>query len=168
MGWALNAAIPGTPMMFMGTEIHHYGYWNPELDDFGDFRFDWSIAGDATGLAMRNLVADANNVRWNNPALRSDDVPAQPHFDSTNNVLAFVRGNVLTVVNLSDNQWDQAQYGVNLGGLQGTWTEIFNSQSPQYGGWNDSGNFAAQLAVQADGRIYIRLPKWSVLMFRQA
>jgi 1,4-alpha-glucan branching enzyme len=172
MGWALNIAIPSTPMLFMGTEAQHYGYWNPALDPFGDHRFDWAIAGDPTGSAMRNLVADANNVRWNNPALRSDSDPSVPHLDPNNNVLGFLRwdnsGNViLTVVNLSDNQWDQPNYGVNIGGAGQSWEEIFNSQSPQYGGWNDSGNYLANLVVQSDGRFYIRLPKWSVLIFRK-
>lgn len=172
LGWALNIAIPGTPMLFMGTEVHHYGYWNPALDPFGDHRFDWAIAGDPTGWGMRNLVADANNVRWNNPALRTDFGPTVPHNDPDNNVLGFLRwddsGNViLTVVNLSDNQWDQPIYGVNIGGSGDSWEEIFNSQSPQYGGWNDSGNYLANLVVQSDGRFYIRLPKWSVLIFRK-
>jgi 1,4-alpha-glucan branching enzyme len=172
MGWTLNIAIPGTPMLFMGTEIHHYGYWNPALDPFGDHRFEWAIAGDSTGWAMRNLVADANNVRWNNPALRSDAGPNVTHFDSTNNVLAFLRWDdngsvILTVVNVSDNQWDGLDYGVNIGGTGDSWEEIFNSQSPQYGGWNDSGNYEANLIVQPDGRFYIRLPQWSVLIFRK-
>jgi hypothetical protein len=74
---------------------------------------------------------------------------------------------ILTVVNLSDNQWDQPVYAVRIGGSGDHWQEIFNSQSPQYGGWNDSGNFLADLVVQADGNFYIRLPKWSVLMFRK-
>jgi 1,4-alpha-glucan branching enzyme len=172
MGWALNAAIPGTPMMFMGTECHHYGYWNPSADSFGDHRFDWSIAGDPVGQPMRSLVADANNVRWSNPSLRSDNGPVTPHIDTQNNVLGFVRwddfGNVvMTVVNLSDNQHDLATYGVNVGGAGDHWEEILNSQAPQYGGWNDSGNFASDLVVQADGAFFIRLPKWSVLMFRK-
>jgi 1,4-alpha-glucan branching enzyme len=172
MGWALNIAIPGTPLLFMGTEIHHYGYWNPSLDPFGDHRFDWAIAGDSIGMAMRNLVADANNVRWNNAALRSDSPPSIPHFDAHNNVLGFLRwdniGNVLlTVVNLSDNQWDHPQYGVDIGNPGDSWEEIFNSQSPQYGGWNDSGNYLMNPIVQSDGRFYIRLPKWSVLIFRK-
>ncbi len=172
MGWALNVAAPGTPLLFMGSEIHHYGYWNPSLDPFGDHRFDWSIAGDPTGLAMRNMVGDVNNVRWNNPALRSDNGPSLPHLDTDNNVLAFVRwdnfGNVvLTVVNLSDNQWSSPNYGVNIGGIGDSWEEIFNSQSPQYGGWDDSGNYLANLVVQSDSRLYIRLPQWSVLMFRK-
>jgi 1,4-alpha-glucan branching enzyme len=87
-------------------------------------------------------------------------------------VLAFRRWNgagnvVLVVVNLSDNQWDDAVYGVNVGYPGDDWTEIFNSQAPRYGGWNDSGNYLADLRVGDDGRINIRLPKWSVLMFQK-
>ena len=172
MGWALNIAIPGTPLLFMGTEVHHYGYWNPALDPFGDHRLDWAIIGDPIGWAMRNLVADANNVRWNNPALRSDVIPSISHFDSHNNVMGFIRGDkagnlLLIVVNLSDNQWDHPNYGVHTGVADGSWEEIFNSQAPQYGGWNDSGNYLMNLVVQSDGRFYIRLPKWSVLIFRK-
>ena len=172
MGWALNIAVPGTPLLFMGTEVHHYGYWNPENDPFGDHRFDWTIAGDATGWAMRNLVTDANNVRWNNPALRGESVATVTHADTNNNVLGFLRWNdggnvILTVVNLSDNQWDSPSYGVSIGGAGDSWEEIFNSQAPQYGGWNDSGNFLSNLVVQGDGRFYIKLPKWSVLIFRK-
>lgn len=172
MGWALNVAMPCTPMLFMGSECHHYGYWNPDNDPFGDHRFDWTIAGDATGLAMRNLVTDINALRRNNPALRGDSGPQFTHFDLDNRVLAFKRwndqGNVLLiVVNLSDNQWDSAIYGVSIGAPGDRWSEIFNSQSPQYGGWNDSGNYLASLWVDADGKISIRLPKWSVLIFQR-
>jgi 1,4-alpha-glucan branching enzyme len=172
LGWALNVALPCTPMLFMGNECHHYGYWNPENDPFGDHRFDWSIAGDATGQPMRDLVRDANAVRWNNPALRSDNVPDFPHFDAQDGVLAFRRwddtGNVvLVVVNLSDNQWDDAVYDLNVGYPGDRWAEIFNSQAPQYGGWPDSGNYLDDLHVADDGRLAIRLPKWSVLIFQK-
>ena len=74
---------------------------------------------------------------------------------------------LLIVVNLSDNQWNDATYAVNVGGVGDRWTEIFNSQAPQYGGWADSGNYLADLRVGADGQIHIRLPKWSVLMFQK-
>jgi 1,4-alpha-glucan branching enzyme len=161
-----------TPMLFMGSECHHYGYWDPDNDPFGDHRFDWTIAGDATGQPMRNLVTDVNALRWNNPALRSDSGPLCTHFDPDNRVLAFKRwndqGNVLLiVVNLSDNQWDTAIYGLTVGGAGDRWSEILNSQSPQYGGWNDSGNYLASLWVGTDGKIFIRLPKWSVLIFKR-
>ena len=172
LGWALNIAMPCTPMLFMGTECHHYGYWNPANDVNGDHRFDWAIAGDSVGQPMRDLVRDANQVRWDNPALRNDVVPQFTHNDADNRVLAFKRWNsegnvVLAVINFSDNQWEDAIYGVSVGAPGERWTEIFNSQAPQYGGWSNSGNYLADLRVGGDGKFYIRLPKWSVLLFRQ-
>jgi 1,4-alpha-glucan branching enzyme len=158
-------------MMFMGAECHHYGYWTPTLDHYGDHRFNWALTRDGIGLEMRNLVRDVNLLRASHPALRADTL-AFPHLDDLSRVLAFKRWNnsgdlLLIVLNISDNQWDYTGYGVNMGGEQGTWEEIFNSQSPQYGGWNDSGNYLAYPSVQSDGMIRIRLPKWSVLIFRK-
>lgn len=172
LGWALNVTMPGTPMMFMGTEVHHYGYWGPDTDEYGDHRYDWALEADTIGLEMRNLVRDINWVRWNHPALRANGRPLFTHFDPNNGVLAFKRFNaegsvVLVVVNIGENQFDSATYGVHLGGDGGTWDELFNSQSPQYGGWANSGNFQAFPSVQSDGRIYIRLPKLAVLVFRK-
>jgi 1,4-alpha-glucan branching enzyme len=172
LGWALNVTAPGTPMLFMGTEVHHHGYWNPAPDVYGDHRFDWDLTRDAIGTQMRTLVGDINQVRWDNPALRSAGEPLFTHFDAQNRVLAFKRfndqGNVLlTVVNISENQWDTPDYGVSLAGDDGSWEEIFNSQSPQYGGWNNSGNYLAYPAADPTGHIFIRLPKWSVLVFRK-
>jgi 1,4-alpha-glucan branching enzyme len=171
LGWALAVALPGTPMLFMGTECHAWGYWSPNPDSNGDHRFDWKLSGDRIGLEMRRLVTDANNVRWGHPALRSDS--AQWTFaDSSHQIVAFTRWDgqgdtILTVVNLSDGQWEHGEYGVRTGETTGTWEEIFNSQSPQYGGWNGSGNYEARKTVQDDTKIYINLPKWSVLMFRK-
>src|SRR5947209_16082070 len=127
--------MPGTPMLFMGSEIHHYGYWCPDIDQYGDHRFDWAIADDAIGKPMRALVADANQIRRNHPALRSDSL-LFTQMDYANDVLAFKRWNdqgdvILTVVNIGDQQFANATYGVDLAGDGGTWEEIFNSQSPQ-------------------------------------
>ena len=174
LGWALNVAIPGTPMMFMGSECHHWGYWWPNPDrnaSTSEHRFDWSIAGDEIGMPMRNLVRDVNWVRWNNPALRSPTLQFI-HEDQSNHVLAFRRwhegGNiVMVVVNLGDRQWQHHDYGIRMGGEIGQWEEIFNSQAPQYDGWNDSGNYGDRLRVQPDGKLYINLPQWSILMFRK-
>ena len=172
LGWALNVAIPGTPMLFMGTECHHWGYWWPNPDRnamTSEHRFDWSIAGDEIGMPMRNLVKDANWVRSTNPALRSHTLQFI-HEDRSNSVLAFKRwhegGNIIVaIVNLSDRQWQNRDYGIDLGGETGQWSEIFNSQAPQYDGWNDSGNYGNPPSVQPDGKLYINLPQWSVLMF---
>ena len=171
LGWALNVTMPGTPMLFMGTEVNHYGYWCPDLDQYGDHRFDWNLTTDAVGRQMIALVTDANAVRRGHPALRADTLKIC-HWDPTNAVLAFQRWNdqgdvILTVVNIGENQFDNATYGVGMAGNGGTWEELFNSQSPQYGGWADSGNYLAFPSVQGDGNIYIRLPKLVVLVFRK-
>jgi 1,4-alpha-glucan branching enzyme len=170
LAWALNATAPGTPMMFMGTEGHHWGYWHPD-DRAGEHRLDWGLIGDPTGAPMQRMVRDVNNTRWNHPALRAEGF-AYAHLDYDHGVLAFRRWNddgdvVLVIVNCSDNQWDHLDYGVQTGAESGQWEEVFNSQSPQYGGWDGSGNFGHRPWVQADGRIYINLPKWSVLVFRK-
>ena len=170
MGWALNLGMPCTPMIFMGTECHHYGYWNPDLDAYGEHRFNFALVMDSTGLPMNNLVSDANRLRNDHPGLRSDNLLVT-HRDFQNRVLGFKRWNdqgdvLLVVLNMSDNQWDDPIYGVSLAGDGGRWEEVFNSQASQYGGWNDSGNFLADLDG-GSGWIRIRLPKWSALIFRK-
>ena len=54
---------------------------------------------------------------------------------------------LMVVVNVSDNQWAFHDYGVLMGGETGTWTEVFNSQAPEYGGLDSTGNFAEFLTV---------------------
>ena len=105
MAWALNVAIKGTPMLFMGSECHLDGYWHDGADVNGEHRFDWSIAGDSMGMGMRYLVQAANQTRWNHPALRNGGLEVT-HRDPSG-VIAFKRWNndgdvVLVVVNASD------------------------------------------------------------------
>ncbi len=170
LGWALNVAMPGTPMLFMGSECHMPGYWHDGYDANGDHRFNWALAGDPTGMPMRYMVSDVNNIRWSNAALRSDTLQ-YTHEDQGNKILAFKRwsgGNViLVVVNIGDGDWTGHSYGVSMGGESGQWQEIFNSQSAGYGGWDNSGNYLYDPWVQGDNKIYINIPKWSVLMFRK-
>ncbi|MEO1615137.1 MAG: alpha-amylase family glycosyl hydrolase [Planctomycetota bacterium] len=175
LAWALNVAMPGTPMMFMGSECHMgspnvaWGYWHDGHDNNGDHRFDWSIAGDPIGSEMRRLVNAANRVRWENPALRSDTLIVT-HEDHTNQVLAFKRwagGNlVLTIVNLSENDFGNHSYGVHTDNQFGRWTQTLCSQDAEFGGWDGAGNAFHEPVTQSDSRIYINVPKWSVVMFR--
>ena len=170
LGWGLNVAMPGLPLLFMGTEVHHHGYWSPNRDQYGDHRFDWSLRADTLGRQMIACVTDANGVRAAHPALRSGRHQIT-HRDADNRVIAFKRWNdqgdvVLVVVNCSANQWSNPIYRVATQ-ADGAFEEIFNSQSPGYGGWNDSGNYAAVLPVDHQGRISIRLPAWSTLIFRR-
>lgn len=175
LAWALNIAMPGTPMMFMGSECHMgaptvgWGYWHDREDDNGDHRFDWAIAGDSIGMEMRRLVTAANHVRWQNPALRSDTL-IPTHEDYHNQVLGFKRwadGNlVLTVVNLGETNFRNHSYGVLTDSQFGHWTQILCTQDAAFGGWDGAGNAFYEPQTQPDGRVYINLPKWSVVMFR--
>ena len=169
LAWALNVTLSGTPMLFMGTEGHLDGAWDPSLAN-GDNRVNWSLMGDPTGAPMQQMVRDANNLRWAHPALRSPG-GSIVHADATNQIAAFTRwdsnGDVLLiVVNPSDGQWSASDYAVNMGGETGTWTEIFNSQAPVYGGVNTVGNPGSALPV-VDNQIWINLPSWSVLIFQK-
>jgi 1,4-alpha-glucan branching enzyme len=168
LAWALNATLAGTPMLFMGTEGHIDGFWNPLVGPGTDNRLDWLRIGDSLGAPMQQMVTDVNNLRWNHPALRS---PAGKitHTDPSNNVVAFKRwdntGDVLlVVVNAGDGQWDNTQYAVGLNGDSGSWQEIFNSQAPAYGGINTVGNFGNVLN-SSNGQLSISLASWSVYIF---
>jgi 1,4-alpha-glucan branching enzyme len=175
LAWALNIAMPGTPMMFMGGECHMgapnlpWGYWHDGADRLGDHRFDWSIAGDPMGMEMRRFVKAANGIRWNNPALRSDTL-AITHEDDDNHILAFKRwaedNVVLSIINMGEESFDQHRYGVRTGGQNGRWRQILCTQDAAFGGWNGAGNAFYEPWTQTDGCIYINLPKWSAVLFQ--
>ena len=175
LAWALNVTMPGTPMMFMGSECHMgapnlpWGYWHDGHDMRGDHRFDWGIAGDAIGMQMRRLVKAANDLRWDNAALRGDTLQVTQR-DYINQVIAFKRwsGNnvLLCVVNLGDGNFGSHRYGVATGSQFGHWTQVLCSQDAEFGGWDGAGNAFHEPETQVDGRIYVNLPKWSVVVFK--
>ena len=177
LAWALNVTMPGTPMMFMGSECLlaspsvGWGYWHDGRDAHGDHRFDWSVAGDELGMQMRRLVAAANAVRWADPALRADSLEVT-HEDHDNQVLAFVReagDNVLlVVVNPSDRSFGAHGYGVRTGGRAGRWTQVLCTQDAGFGGWDGAGNAYHEPWTQPDGRIYLNVPKWSIVVMRRS
>ena len=176
LAWALNVAMPGTPLLFMGSECHmaspHVagGYWHDGVDDRGDHRFDWGVAGDPLGMEMRRLVAACNALRWQHPALRAESLSVT-HEDQANQVLGFLRrlddNMVLAVVNLGERNFTGHGYGVRTGGHDGQWTQILCTQDAAFGGWDGAGNAFHDPRTQGDGRLYINLPKWSVVMFRR-
>jgi 1,4-alpha-glucan branching enzyme len=93
------------------------------------------------------------------------------HRDQHNNVFAWRRWTdqgdvVLTVANFSEREWPGFDYGVRTG-VGGGWQEIFNSQAPDFGGYPDSGNGPGARWSDGGGWVPVRLPKWSVLAFRQ-
>jgi 1,4-alpha-glucan branching enzyme len=176
LAWALNVAMPCTPMLFMGSECHmaspyvSWGYWHDGRDNKGDHRFNWAVAGDPIGIEMRRLVAACNEVRWQNPALRADSLTIS-HEDHTNQVLGFQRefydNVVLTVINFSEHNFIDHSYGVRTAGHSGQWTQILCTQDATFGGWDGAGNAFYEPWTQADGKVYINLPNWSVVMLQR-
>jgi len=169
MAWALNIAVMGTPMMFMGNECYMQGYWHDTEDTNGDHRFDWSIAGDNLGMEMRRLVAAANSARWDHPALRNGflDITHEDHY---NKIVAFKRWNnegdvILVVINAGDSSFVNRTYGLHTR-HNGRWQQILCSQDSAFGGWDGAGNAYYEPYNQLNGCIYINIPKWSVLFFR--
>ena len=169
MAWSLNIAAMGTPMMFMGSECHMWGYWDDGEDSNGDHRFDWSIAGDENGMAMRKMVTMTNNLRSSHTALRNGEIEIT-HEDRVNNIVGFKRWNetgdvILVVINAGDNNFTDYSYAFHTN-QSGQWQQIFCSQDSEYGGWDGAGNAFYEPYTQADNCININLPKWSVLYFR--
>jgi len=170
LAWAFNATLPGTPMLFMGTEGHLDGFWDPVVGAGYDHRLNWLEIGNDIGAPMQRMVADINNLRWAHPALPSP-YGLVTHRDPGNGVVAFKRYNnegdvLLVIVNAGDGQWGSEQYGVSLYGDSGSWVEVFNSQSPLYGGVNTVGNPGASVEAQ-NGTLWINVPSWGVLVFRK-
>ena len=85
-------------------------------------------------------------------------------------MLAFRRDwgdqHLLVVVHFGSQNFGNHSYGVSPGML-GQWTQILCSQDAAFGGWDGAGNAFHDPWTQGDGRLYINLPKWSVVMFRR-
>ncbi len=175
LAWALNVTMPGTPMIFMGSECHmaspfvSWGYWHDGRDNNGCHRFNWDAAEDVIGKDMRRLVSVVNDIRWKNLALRSESLIIT-HEDNLNCVIGFKRWSddnlVLVVVNMSDINFKYHSYGVPTGSQYGQWTQILCTQDAAFGGWDGAGNAYYEPWTQEDGKIYINLPQWSVVVFR--
>jgi 1,4-alpha-glucan branching enzyme len=169
LGWALNVAAMGNPMMFMGQECHMPGWWHDS--EYDCHRFDWALAGDPVGMPMRTMVRDVNWVRWDNEALRSETLDIV-HEDYNHQILAFKRyvpgghNLILVVVNISSRDFGDHGYGVATGGQDGQWEQIFCSQDPMYGGRDWAGNAFYQPWTQGDGRVYLNVPRFGVVMLR--
>jgi 1,4-alpha-glucan branching enzyme len=130
----------GTPMFMMGEEIgaqRHYRY-----RDFGINKED--LLGDRTrdGRNLFQFYQDIIRLRLNHSGLRSHNIEIV-HVHNTNRVIAFRRWDdteeLLIVASLNNLPFNNG-YTIDSQLVNGTWREIFNSDSSSYGGDN-IGNF---------------------------
>ncbi|MEW5816844.1 MAG: alpha-amylase family glycosyl hydrolase [Spirochaetota bacterium] len=169
MWYALQAVSRGLPMIFMGTETLQDEWWH--VDDY--HRFNWRLIEDRDIFAkqMMNCMRDVNALRLESRGMTSENIRFV-HEDPENNVLGWARwsdegGNVsLCVAHPGEGQWAGRNYGLSTGwGSDRRWTQVFNSQAPEYGGWDGSGTWG-ELVSDWEGKIWINLPKWSLSVFR--
>jgi 1,4-alpha-glucan branching enzyme len=174
LAWALNIAIPGTPMIFMGSECHMA---SPRVVGLLARWFrrqrrsplQLERGGRSDRHQMRRLVAAANEVRWQNPrcaAIRS----RSPTRIATIRCSPSSAGSLeasLTVANLSEHNFTNHSYGVRTGDIDGQWMQVLCTQDAAFGGWDGAGNAFYEPWTQADGQVYINLPKWSVVILRR-
>ena len=177
LAWALNVAMPGTPMLFMGSECLQasphvaWGYWHDGADRNGDHRFDWTIAGDALG--MPDAPARRRGERGPLGQPRAARRLAGHHARGPRQPGARLRpARRATTSCWSWSTWATGPsrdhgYGVRTGGRDGRWTQVLCTQDAAFGGWDGAGNAFHEPWTQADGTVYINLPKWSVVVMRR-
>ncbi len=121
---------PGIPQLFMGQEFLEDKQWN--WDPASSNLLWWDGLNAGTDPAMVNhlrFTQDLIRLRWNQPALRDDNVNAF-HVHNQNRVIAFQRWlegtgqDVVVVATLSETTWYNYAIGFPYAGH---WNEIFNS-----------------------------------------
>jgi 1,4-alpha-glucan branching enzyme len=128
LGLLLTA--PGIPQLFMGQEFLEDKQWS--WDPTSSNLLYWTGLNTGSDVAMVNhlrFTQDLVRLRWNQPALRGDNVNPF-HVHDLNRVIAFHRWmevtgqDVVVVATLSETTW----YNYSIGfPYSGSWAEIFNS-----------------------------------------
>ncbi|WP_182865417.1 alpha-amylase family glycosyl hydrolase [Rhodopirellula sp. JC639] len=162
---AISLLSPGIPMIWQGEEFAQDGWF----DDNYDHAVDWKYERDSDGWKMKELYKHTIQLRWDSDAIRRGSLE-WTHEDTNNKVIAFRRDwgddHILVVVNFSPTNFTNHSYGVRAG-LDGQWTQVLCSQDARFGGWDGAGNAFYEPTVQADGKLYLNVPKFSVIAMRR-
>ncbi len=127
----LLLTAPGIPQIFMGQEFLEDQQWNCDPTATANL-LDWTSLDTGSDQAMVNhlrFTQDLIRLRWNQPALRGDNVNPF-HVHDQNRVIAFHRwlegtGNdVIVVATLAEDTWYNYAIGFPY---PGPWAEVFNS-----------------------------------------
>jgi len=133
---------PGKKLLFMGGELAQGREWSHESS------LDWHLLDEPAHAAVARWIGDLNRVYRDEPALHELDCdPAGFEWvdasDAEHSVLAYLRRGsstddwLLCAFNFTPVPRPNYRLGVPRGGR---WTEILNSDAPDYGG-SGQGNF---------------------------
>lgn len=163
---------PGTKLLFMGGEFGQFAEWAH------DRALDWHLLDHGPHLGILKMMQDLNALYKSQPALYEfpfDDRGFEwvDYNDRDSSVLIYMRKGInpkeqlLVVCNFSPAAHTHYRVGVPL---KGKWQELFNSDSPKYGG---SGVLNAAPLVTApvkyhfkDYSIRINVAPLAVMVFR--
>lgn len=131
-------AHPGKKLLFMGGEIAQYAEWNFERS------LDWHVLDNPLHKGLNKMVSELNRLYYEERALHMYDVLREgfewiDDRDYSHNCLSFVRKSdnpsdtIYVICNFADAVRENYHMGVLV---EGEYTEIFNSQSSLYEGWN--------------------------------
>jgi 1,4-alpha-glucan branching enzyme len=127
---------PGTKLLFMGGEFGQTAEWNH------DRSLDWHLLEYEVHQGLQKLVRDLNAFYKSQPALYKYQFEHKgfewiDYSDSNGSVIAFQRKGddkqdlLIVVCNFTPEVRHHYSVGVPY---RGTWVEVFNSDSPKYGG----------------------------------
>jgi 1,4-alpha-glucan branching enzyme len=163
--------LPGKKLLFMGNELGQWEEWNHEQS------LDWHLLDYETHLGIRRWVADLNRLYREEPALHELDCDPSgfewiQSDDAAASTLSFLRHSkdgrtVLVVGNFTPVVRHDMLLAVPT---EGTWREILNSDSSEYGG-SGVGNLGEVQAspIALHGRpcsVRVTAPPLSLVMFR--
>lgn len=161
---------PGKKLLFMGGELAQPDEWAHEAT------LDWSLHDAPGHEGVRRWVAALNQIYASEPALHELDCdPAGFTWieggDEDRSVFAFLRNGetgppVLVVLNATPAVHHDYRLGVPV---EGTWTEIANSDDERYGGSGVGNDDVGTVPVPSHGQFHsllLTLPPLAVTMFR--
>jgi 1,4-alpha-glucan branching enzyme len=160
---------PGKKLLFMGGEFGQRREWTH------DGSLEWHVAEQfADHAGVQKWVADLNFLYRQEKSLHANDFSAEGfrwvrRGDWEQSVLAFLRNEILVVLNCTPMPRHQYRIGVPRGGF---WREALNSDAQEYGG-SGVGNLGGIEAepVACDGHshsITLTLPPLGALFLKPA
>ncbi len=166
-------AHPGKKLLFMGGEIAQWREWNYKES------LDWHLLENPKHRGIQTLLKTLNGLYRDEPALHRYDCEAKgfewiDELDYQSNLISFVRkaddpmDDILVICHFADTVRDGYRIGVPY---EGEYRVIFNSQAPEYSGWEDQPYFNIKSEeIPTHGRensIALRLPPLSVLYLKR-
>lgn len=155
--WGLTVLSAGTPMFLFGEEVgaqkrFKYGQVLAGKEDLHGLRT-------GSGRNLFNFYSHVNRLRLDHSALRGRNIDIV-YQSNQDRVIAFKRWDdretFMVIATLADSAYSRG-YGIKSDRIEpGGWTEIFNSDSSDFGG-NNVGNRGATIPV-ADMRLHLVIP----------